>query len=164
MPDVTIDPGEYEHFDLKTAPPDGFVELRPLPYGMKLTRRSKATRMMMRMPNAPKGKKVDQEFELESMDEMVTAHDFAYCIGDHNLTDKNGQKLDFASPMTFKTLNPKVGSEIERLIGELNEDEDEETLEDFMRRSTLPSEDETTSLETDGNEHKPIPTAVEATT
>lgn len=168
MPDVTVDPTEYERHDLKTAPPDGYVMLRPLPFGMKLSRRSKATRTMMRMPNAPKGKKVEQEFELESMDEVTTQIDFAYCIGEHNLTDKNGQLLDFSSPkavqMTLQTLNPKVGSEIERLITEINEDEDEESLEDFLRRSGSQLEDETPTLDTDGKEVSATPQADAVTT
>jgi hypothetical protein len=167
MPDVTIDPGEYERYELKTAPPDGYIMLRPLPFGMKLARRSKATRTMMRMPapsKANQGKKIDQSMEIESMDEVTTLIDFSYCIGDHNLTDKNGEKLDFTNKMTLKLLNPKVGSEIERLISELNEDEDEESLEDFLGRSTGPSEDEIGSLETDGNGSPITPTAEEATT
>lgn len=144
MPDVTIDPSAVEHKELKTAPPDGFVDLRPLPYGMKLERRSKATRMMMRMPstNAKSKEKVEQAYEVESMDEMTIAFDFAYCIVDHNLTDKNGNPLDFTNKMTLKMLNPKVGSEIEGYINSLNEDEDEESLEDFMARSTTSSAEE----------------------
>jgi hypothetical protein len=167
MPDVTIDPAEVERHELKTAPPDGWVELRPLPFGMKLARRSKATRTMMKMPapsKATQGKKVEQSIELESMDEVTTLIDFSYCIVDHNLTDKNGEKLDFSNKMTLKLLNPKVGSEIERLISELNEDEDEETLEDFLARSTGLSEDETSLLETDGSVSPITPTAEEVTT
>lgn len=166
MPDVTVDPNAVERKELKTAPPDGYVDIRPLPFGMKLERRSKATRMMMRMPSiVGKGKeKVEQAYEVESMDEMTIAFDFGYCIVDHNLTDKNGTKLDFTNKMTLKMLNPKVGSEIEGYISSLNEDEDEETLEDFMGRSTMSSEDENGSLSTDGRESLTIPTADEATT
>jgi len=151
MPIATVDPTVTVHKELKTAPPDGFVDLRPLPFGMKLERRSKATRMMMRMPNTPKGQKVEQSYEVESMDEMTIAYDFAYCIVDHNLTDVNDVKLDFSNKMTLKALDPRIGSEIERYISELNEDEDEESLEDFMRRSTTSLEAETTSSETDGS-------------
>jgi hypothetical protein len=164
MPDVTINPGEYEHFDLKTAPPDGFIELRPLPFGMKLHRRSKATRMMMRMPTQQKNAPKEMVQEIESMDEMTIQYDFAYCVGSHNLTDSNGELLDFANPMTLKLLNPKVGTEIETLINSLNEDEDEESAEDFWRRSTLSSEDGVGSLKEDGKESPITPSAEEATT
>lgn len=153
MPKVTVDPGSYERFELKSAPPDGYVMLRPLPYGMKLSRRSKATKMMMRSETPKKGQKPrDQEqvFELESMDEWAVAHDFAYCIGEHNLEDGTGARLDFTNPLTLKLLDPKVGSEIERFIDELNNEEGEESLEDFLARSTTSSEEEKTSSEMAG--------------
>src|SRR5690242_176345 len=135
MPVVTLDPQAYERFELKTAPADandpndenGWVELRPLPYGMKLTRRDKASKMMMKSQPTQRGKSaVDSTIELETLNEWAVAYDFAYCIVDHNLTDTNKQKLDFAKPMSLKMLNPRVGSEIERLINGLNEDLDEE--------------------------------------
>lgn len=151
MPIATVDPTTTVHKKLKSAPPDGFVDLRPLPFGLKLDRRSKATRMMMRMPTQQKNAPKEVVQEIESMDEMTVSHDFAYCIVDHNLTDVNGVKLDFTNKMVLQALDPKIGSEIERYINELNEDEDEESLEDFMRRVTSSSEEETTSLGTDGN-------------
>lgn len=157
MPVVTIDPKETKKFDLKTAPPDGYVELRPLPYGQKLSRRSKATKMMMRTQMPEKGQKSPTEsvMEFESMDEWTVAHDFKYCIIDHNLTDSNGIKLDFANPMVFKSLDPRVGSEIEQYIDSLNNDEDEESLQDFMERSTGSSENDQNSLATVGTEETP---------
>ncbi len=133
MPDVTVDSGQFARYDLKSAPPDGFVMLRPLPYGMKLTRRDKASKMKMQTDQTRGRRNASSEIELETLNEWAIAHDFAYCIGEHNLTDKNGVILDFAHPMTLKTLNPKVGSEIEKYIDELNEDEDEELLEDFRK-------------------------------
>lgn len=164
MPVATVDPASTVHKELKTAPPDGFVDIRPLPFGMKLERRSKATRMMMRMPTSKKGEKVEQSYEVESMDEMTIGFDFSYCIVDHNLTDVNDNKLDFTNKMTLKLLDPRIGSEIERYIGELNEEEDEESLEDFMQRSTTSSEDETTMSETDGNVSPITPLADAVTT
>lgn len=154
-PIVTVDPAEYERFELKTAPPDGYVMLRPLPYGMKLSRRSKATRMMMRQSgttgkNQPQG---EQVFEVESMDEWAVAFDFAYCIGDHNLQNRDGTTIDFSknTVMKIKMLSPKVGSEIERAIDTLNNDEDEESVEDFLKRQDTSSLEEVPSLEPDGN-------------
>jgi hypothetical protein len=134
MPDVTVDINEYTRYDLKSAPPDGFVMLRPLPYGMKLTRRDKASKMKMQTETGKGRRNTTSEIELETLNEWAVAHDFAYCVGEHNLTDKNGTLLNFTNPMTLKTLNPKVGSEIEKYIDELNEDEDEESLEDFLKR------------------------------
>jgi hypothetical protein len=160
-PIVTIDPKEYERFELKTAPPDGFVMLRPLPYGMKLSRRSKATRMMMRQSGTttkgqPQG---EQVFEVESMDEWAVAFDFAYCIGEHNLQNADGTLIDFAKNtyMKIRMLDPKVGTEIEQLIDNLNNAEDEESMEDFLKRQDTLSLDTNPSSETDGNESSTEP-------
>lgn len=167
MPIVTIDPGNYERFELKSAPANpsdpndenGYVMLRPLPYGMKLSRRSKATKMMMRsQPQARGGGKSTQQaenvFEVESMDEWAVAFDFQYCIGDHNLQDSKGNKIDFATNthMKIKMLDPRVGTEIEMLIDNLNNAEDEESLEDFLKRSSTSFGEETNLSDTAGNE------------
>lgn len=151
MPVATVDPTEYERFDLKHAPPDGYVMLRQLPYGLKLERRDKATRMRM-IAEAPKGGRGavgKQELEFETYSEWSQHFDFSYCIGDHNLTDPNGTPLDFTKPMTMKLLSPIIGSEIERYINQLNEDPDEETLEDFDKRSTTLSEISETQSKTE---------------
>jgi len=151
MPKVVVDPTQYEKFELASAPPDGFVELRPLPYGMKLARRSKSTRMMMRsrVGNTPQqARDAEQVFELDTEDEWAVAHDFTYCIGEHNLEDAEGNKLDFnksieQTKMLIKMLDPKVGAEIERLIDNLNNEEGEESLEDFLKRPSTSSKDTT---------------------
>jgi len=155
MPVVTVDPANYTRFELKTAPanPDvpgdepGYIMARPLPYGLKLTRRDRATKMAMEVESGSRKKKdATQRFDLETMNEWAAQFDFSYCIGDHNLLDSANNKLDFNNPMTFKLLDPKVGSEIEDILNKLNEDEDEESLEDFIKRSTSSSqEDQSTS-------------------
>lgn len=156
MPIVTVDPNNYTREELKSAPPDpnvpgdepGYIMVRPLPFGMKQHRRDNATKMSMEVA-ARKGRrdKSDdtQKFDLETMLEWAFAFDCGYCIGEHNLLDAAGNKLDFTNPMTFKLLNPKVGSEIETILNSYNEDEDEESLEDFMKRSTTPSQEEVTT-------------------
>lgn len=140
MPIVTVDPNASEKFALKTAPADpndendedGWVQLRALPYGKKLTRRDKSTKMKMQAQGSGKGKNETQDIELESLNEWAVAYDFAYCIVDHNLTDQNKVKVDFAKPFALSLLDPKVGTEIEKLINSLNEDEDELSMEDFL--------------------------------
>lgn len=161
MPDVTVDPNKYDKYDLKSAPPDGFVMLRPLPYGHKLTRRDKATKMQMRATQDGRGRPSNKDegiIELETLNEWATAFDFSYCIGEHNLTS-NGEPLQFNDPkqvtMILKTLNPKVGSEIEKYINELNEDEDESDSEDFTGLATSSLEGHNTSL-TDLNESETL--------
>lgn len=160
MPNVTIDPSQYERFELKTAPADpndpndenGYVMLRPLPYGLKLTRRDKATKMQMRATADKRGRANQQEqiIELDTLNEWATAFDFSYCIGEHNLKDSNGQLLNFSDPktvaMTLRSMHPKVGSEIEKYIGDLNEEEDEGTAEDFTTPATDSSLDPTPTV------------------
>lgn len=162
MPIVTVDPADFERFDLKTAlkdpndptDEDGYIMLRPLPYGMKLTRSDKALRMSMRAQGPQDHKKKgeqDQTIDLQTAQEWTAHFDFSYCIGDHNLTDKNKVKIDFTKPMALKLLNPKVGTEISDLIDALNQDEDEESAEDLVRRATSYSENNTTTLDTDSS-------------
>lgn len=156
MPVVTVDPNDYQRFDLKSAPADpddptdeqGYVMLRPLPYGMKLTMRDKSIKQRMMLAQPKRGQSQAQReaestpVELETASEWSTHYEMSYCIGDHNLTDRNKRKIDFTNPMSLKLLNPKVGSEIEKLLFELNRDEDEESLEDFLKRSSISSEGE----------------------
>lgn len=157
MPVVTIDPNARERFELRTAPAAdendeaGWVELRALPYGMKLTRRDKATKMMMQTQSTQSKKsEVKSEIELLSQTEWAVQFDFANCIIDHNLTDSGGRKLDFSRPMDLKLLNPKVGSEIEKHINSLNEDEDELQVEDFLKPSSTLSTDAENELPDNG--------------
>ena len=150
MPVVTVDPNQFERYDLKSAPADkegeegGYVMLRPLPYGMKLEQRDKSVQQVMMMKTPKKGERRDQDqevpIEMKTASEWSNWYEMSYCIGEHNLTDANGTLLDFTKPMTFKSLNPKVGSEIEALLFEINRDEEEESLEDFHKRSITSSE------------------------
>jgi len=149
MPVATVDPEHYEKEDLKTLE-GAYIMVRSLPYGMKLTRRDKATKMAMEIQGGKRGKDQTQKFDLETMNEWAQWYDFSYCIGDHNLTDAKGVNLDFTSQMTLKILNPKVGSEIEAIVNRYNEDEDEEKLEDFIERHTSSLPEETSTLTTPG--------------
>jgi len=156
MPVVTVDPTNYQRFDLRSAPADpddptdeaGYIMLRPLPYGMKLTMRDKSIKQRMMLMQPKRGQSQAQRdeeptpVELMTDSEWSTHYEMSYCIGDHNLTDGNMRKIDFTNPMSLKLLNPKVGSEIEKLLFDLNRDEDEESIEDFLKRSSISSEEE----------------------
>jgi hypothetical protein len=133
---VAVISGEAERFDLSTAPPDGFIMARPLPYGMKLERRDQAMLMRMeqevqergkgkRRTRSDNGDPQTQKIDLELRSNWAAKHDFGYCIVDHNLTDDNGTKLDFTNPMTFQYLDPRIGSEIERILSDLNDDDED---------------------------------------
>jgi hypothetical protein len=154
MPVVTVDPNDYDRYELKSAPADsndptdeqGFVMLRPLPYGLKLTMRDKSIKQRMMLMQPKRGQSQSEAndqptpVELETASEWSSHFEMSYCIGDHNLTDGNKRKIDFTNPMSLKLLNPKVGSEIEKLLFDINRDEDEESIEDFLKRSSISSE------------------------
>jgi hypothetical protein len=141
VPNATIDPSDTVRRELKTAPPDGFVVLRPLSYGQILERQDKTLRMRMQARRPQDRKRKGNESDLPEVDlltltEVGQIHDFSNCIVEHNLTDANGSLLDFSNALTFKVLNPKIAQEIEGYIDELNNPEDSETAEDFIKRAT----------------------------
>jgi hypothetical protein len=122
MPRATANLQFAEQKELKSCP-GGFVTLRRLSYGQILDRRSLMAGMKVRG-----GKGKEFEGELQTMSERVTIYEYQNCVVDHNLEDEHGTKLDLHNPMHIKSLDPKVGQEIEGLLSELNnfEDDDEE--------------------------------------
>lgn len=148
MPVATIDPNKWTRFELKSAPADpnipddenGYVMLRPLPYGMLLQRTDDSLQMQMkaRRPQDRKRKGEDQlpDIDMKNLNRQATEYDFKYCIGEHNLIDNAGNKLDFSNPLVFNVLDPKIAQEISGYIDELNTPEDEESAEDFIKRVT----------------------------
>lgn len=135
MPKATVSQ-EPVRKELKTCPPDGFVLLRPLPYGQMLERRDNALKMSMEQhPNARPDDV--RKVNLDMMQSITRAYEFKNCIVDHNLEDDKGVKLDFNNPMAFTFLDPKIGGEIEKLIDDMNQEEFDE--EDFTKQSTSPS-------------------------
>jgi len=136
MPKATVSQ-ELHHHDLKTVD-GGFVALKQLSFDQMLERRDKAMRTSM---EASQGRQPTSKIELESMMQWTRFFEFSNCIVEHNLEGDDGQLLNFSNPMTLKILDPKVGAEIERLIEELNQ-EDEESLEDFTKRLSTSSQTE----------------------
>lgn len=119
MPVGVVDPTHFERVELKSAPPDGYAMVRPLPYGLKLERRDKATKMSMEAASGKKGKQSQddtQKIELETLSSWSTAYDFSHCIGEHNITDANGNVLDLGNPMVLKLLNPKIGTDRKSVV------------------------------------------------
>lgn len=154
MPVGTVN-NDPQRYPLASAPADpnipgdedGYIMARPLPYGMKLDRRDKALEMSMeqKVGQGRKSRRQNEEvqkIDLKTMNAWAMQHDMAYCITDHNITDVNGVKLDFANPMTMKILDPRIGAEIEEILSELNGDVDEDELENFTKLHTSPSPDE----------------------
>lgn len=161
MPNAVVSTDYGEPIQLKSL--DGaFVRLRPLNYGMRLERLDKASKMYMEMSDDDVGRRRNKKQGnveadtikafIDSQNKWARQFDFSYCIGEHNLEDANGNKLDFSNPMTLDILNPRVGQEISDMLDELNGEESDETLEDFFKRHTSSSqaEPETSSVsETD---------------
>lgn len=162
MPIAVVDPTDYKRYELKSAPKDpnnpededGYIYLRPLPYGMMLERQDETMKYAMeaRRPQDRRQKKdADQklpDIKVNTMSKRGSEIDFSYCIGDHNLTDKRGVKLDFANPLVFQVLDPRIAQEIQGYIDDLNNPEDLESAEDFIRRATSSPGDEQMKLST----------------
>jgi hypothetical protein len=113
-------------------PEGGWVELRRLAYGEKLTKDAEAMKMRFAMDGSTTQKGVDAEVSL--INEFVTLAEFAKCIVSHNLTNDKDVPLDFKKPADVRSLDPRVGDEISTLIGEMN---------DFERESKTSLVDET---------------------
>jgi hypothetical protein len=121
MPDATVS-HEPVRRELKSCPPDGYVDLLQLPYFDMLERRDGASRLYAQ---ASEEGDVDNKLFMESMQQWSRSYEFKKCIVGHNLTDKNGVPLDFSKAETLRSLSPNVGHEIERLIDELNGEAEE---------------------------------------
>lgn len=141
---------EPESFPLKSAPPDGFVKLKPLPFGQILTRRDNASKLSMRT-SSRKGRRGSREMDEMNIDTMqleTRFYEFSNCIVDHNLTDKAGTKLDFNKKETLSVLDPRIGSEIEDLIDKLNQEDDAEEVDEVKDSPSRSSSDARDQLKT----------------
>lgn len=115
-----------EHKVLKTLPanPDvegpegeaGFVDIRRLSHGEKMTRRAINSKMTLKAG----GRKQDAETVIDAFNEKVELFDFAHCIVKHNLQAKDGRLLDFKNPNDVKALAGHVAEEIQTYMDELN--------------------------------------------
>jgi hypothetical protein len=135
MPEVGYDKAPIRR-ELKTAPPDGFVMLRRLPYDEILKRREMATKLTMPQTSNRRGRRRDKQepeekINIELIQLITREYEFANCIVDHNLTI-DGNSVDFSNPkLAFKLVSPEVLQEIELYLSELNMETDEDELEDF---------------------------------
>lgn len=127
MPVATVNLEPEEPKPLKTAPPDGFVQLRRMSYGQKLDRMKHVGKLSVDMRGRGKG---GTKGEMEMLQKASTIYDFRACIVDHNLTDPTGRKLNLANERDIDSLDPRIGEEIGSLIDELNNFEDNEGDDD----------------------------------
>ena len=106
-------------YQLKSAPPDGWVDIRPMDYGTYLKRRDMA--MKMGVTGAGSG---FEKIDLDILQETVTRFEFKSCIVDHNLENEEGKKLNLSTPEDFQRLDPRIGQELSILIDEVTQWED----------------------------------------
>lgn len=125
MPKAVVD-DEFDKYELESLP-EGFVMLRPMPYGDALERQGMALKMSTEMQQAgnraqrrsgkaQSGGKLD--FKLSNRE--VTLFEYQKCLGEHNLEDRQGNLLDLHSAQGINMLHPKIGAEIGELINEIN--------------------------------------------
>ena len=122
MPAAVVNMNSTERFDLKSLPPDGYVVLRKMTYGQKLTRQQNAMKMQMEMQ---RGRKANAKANMEMMTLQSTLYDFKNCVVEHNLTDEAGAPLNLSNDFDVTRLDPQVGEEISTLIDNMNNFEDE---------------------------------------
>lgn len=144
-----------ETFQLKSAPPDGYIKARALSYDEVLTRRDLAARYVYRQQNptskpASNGTGIgaqknsqpteqDVEMMMEASNKVVQRFQFGAQIIDHNLEFPGGVKINFANEAHLRKLPPKLGAEIEDILDKLNEQEEETAEADFPEPSTTSS-------------------------
>jgi hypothetical protein len=127
MPIATANLGATERKDLKTLE-GAFVVLRRMTYGQVVERRA----MTKLSVTANSRDKRSIQGEMAMANKEVARYEFKHCVVDHNLEKDLGNdqtaKLDFNSSVDFDSLDPRVGQEIEKYIGEMNnfEDDDQE--------------------------------------
>lgn len=126
MPRATVS-SEPVRFNLKTAPPDGFVVLKKMSWGEWLTRRD----MGMHMAMEAGGRKSASKIDIDVVQAQVTRYEFQKCVVDHNLTDEQDVALKLGNQKDFERLDPQIANEIEGLIKNLHEWEEDEEEELF---------------------------------
>ena len=116
---------EGKRFDLKTAPPDGYVVLLRMSFSEYLQRQEMSGIMSV----SAKTKK-DIAGTIAMAQQKVTAFEFARCVTEHNLTDDNDQSYDFSGMawMGPKGLDPKIANEIAEYIDDLHQFTEDDTL------------------------------------
>lgn len=128
-----------ERHDLKTCP-GGYVMVRRMSFGEKLTRRGFNSKMDLEMNRATKNAKST----IEIFNEATEIFDFMHCVVEHNLTklvnaktgqpcgeddpDKKEVLLDFMKETDIKLVASQIAEEIGTIIDKLNNFEESEAV------------------------------------
>jgi hypothetical protein len=121
MPRATV-AVDSQTFKLETCP-DGWVKIRRMTYGEKLTRQDD----MMNMQTSTK----DDMMNIRIQAKKMALVDFANLILEHNLTDENDVPLNFKNAADVAKLDPRIGDEIGKYIDSINSFEDEASTKNF---------------------------------
>jgi hypothetical protein len=120
MPKAVANIDDTDRFELKSCP-EGFVVLRRMTYGQTVQRRA-----LMKMSVQSGNSRKSFQGELAMASEEIQKFEFAHCIVEHNLEDVDGRVLNLAGDVDFAKLDPRIGQEIESLIGDMNNFDDNE--------------------------------------
>src|ERR1043166_6456195 len=115
MPNATVSNNNTDRFELKTLE-GAFVVIRRMTFGEKLARQDEIFSMHASMES--------KQLEMNMLNKKAALKDFGNLVIDHNLTDENDRKLNFANPQDVLMLDPRVGDEISGYIDQLNSFED----------------------------------------
>lgn len=132
MPRATVSK-RTERKELLTVPAKdgveaGWVELRRMSFGEKLEKDAEAMKMRFAMDgNASDVSDVNAEVAVVNV--VATLLEFQRCVVNHNLTtlidpdneDGGERPLNFQKAEDVRVLDPRIGSEISDLIGEMND-------------------------------------------
>jgi hypothetical protein len=112
--------GGSERFDLRTLP-EGFVVIRRMNYGQKLTRGALSDKL--RFTGSKKAKDIQGEIDL--MQKQIAVWEWANLIESHNLQDKDGRELNFQNQADIEKVDARIAEEISTRIGEINNFEED---------------------------------------
>lgn len=115
MPKATASK-EGKKFPLDSAPPDGFIKIRPFTYGEMLFRDNLGGDISGTPGTDDKMTRIS--LKVDSVE--LQHYELSHAIVEHNLTDENDKPLDLNKPEDIDKLDGKVGKEIERIINEFN--------------------------------------------
>lgn len=138
MPVATITQTDFKE-ELKSLP-GGYVVIRRMTYGERLTRQQMAMKMQMKGNN-----KRDSVIDIEVMNRLTTLWSFANLIVEHNLTAYNNPRdpssgerpLNFRNVADVELLDTVVGEEVDRLIDRHNNFEEDAGPEHANEPGTL---------------------------
>lgn len=107
---------ETQHVDLKTCPPDGFVELRRMTFGELMTSQDMAYQVQMKA-----GEDADNPEMGVTMSRIaIMEYQFQKCVMRHNLEDDKGRVLDFRKAPDVHLLDANIGQEISGAIDDMH--------------------------------------------